>query len=64
MLAHPFHAQSSKEAEEMEMQAMGRINRIGQKAASLMIWRVMTEGTIEQELYEHHGQEPPVKRRR
>ena len=63
MLAHPFEAQSRKEAEDMEKQALGRINRIGQDATSLVLWRVVTEGTIEQELHEA-VEEPPTKRRR
>jgi hypothetical protein len=63
MLAHPFEAQSRKEAEDMEKQALGRINRIGQEATSLVLWRVVTEGTIEQELHEA-VEEPATKRRR
>jgi hypothetical protein len=46
----------------MEKQALGRINRIGQEATSLVLWRVVTEGTIEQEL--HEAVEAPAKRRR
>jgi len=61
MLAHPFDALSREEAADMEKQALGRINRIGQTAASLMLWRVITEGTIEQELYEQE-QHAEVKR--
>lgn len=47
----------------MEEQALGRINRIGQEATSLVLWRVVTEGTIEQELHEA-VEEPATKRRR
>lgn len=63
MLAHPFEAQSRKEAEDMENQALGRINRIGQEATSLVLWRVVTENTIEQELHEA-VEMPAMKRRR
>jgi hypothetical protein len=63
MLAHPFYAQSREEAEDMEKQALGRINRIGQEATSLVLWRVVTEGTIEQELHEAVDA-PATKRRR
>jgi hypothetical protein len=52
MLAHPFHASSAKETEDMEKQALGRINRIGQTAESIILWRVVTANTIEQELHE------------
>jgi hypothetical protein len=52
MLAHPFHAPSAKEADDMEKQAVGRINRVGQQASSLVLWRVVTEQTIEEELYQ------------
>jgi len=62
MLAHPFKAQSRKEAKDMEEQALGRINRIGQEATSLVMWRVVTEGTIEQDL--HEAMEEPAKKRR
>ena len=61
MLAHPFDALSHKEAEAMEQQALGRINRIGQPAESLVLWRVITEDTIEQEL--HEAMEGPVIKR-
>jgi hypothetical protein len=68
MLAHPFDALSREEAADMEKQALGRINRIGQTAASLVLWRVITEGTIEEELYEQerHAEvkRPACKRRR
>lgn len=47
----------------MEEQALGRINRIGQEATSLVMWRVVTEGTIEQDLHET-VEEPAKKRRR
>lgn len=62
MLAHPFDARSREDAVDMEKQALGRINRNGQTAASLVLWRVMTEGTIEQELYEQE-QHAEAKRR-
>ena len=45
----------------MEQQALGRINRIGQPAESLVLWRVITEDTIEQEL--HEAMEGPVIKR-
>ena len=64
MLAHPFDAPSRREAEDMEKQALGRINRIGQEASSLVLWRIVTEGTIEQELHERAGEESPAKRSR
>ena len=51
MLAHPFWAETHEEAEAMERQALGRINRIGQLASSLMLWRVVTEETVEEELH-------------
>ena len=51
MLVHPFDTTSAQEAYEMERQAIGRINRIGQQASSVMVWRVVTENTLEQELF-------------
>ena len=59
MMAHPFWAPSREEAEAMEQQALGRINRIGQQASSLMLWRVVTEDTIEAQLFR-----PPAPRER
>lgn len=59
MFAHPFDGPARL---EMEKQALGRINRIGQKATSLVLWRVVTEGTIEEEIYEKAGEEPMAKR--
>jgi hypothetical protein len=47
----------------MEKQALGRINRVGQEATSLVMWRVVTENTIEQELREIVD-EPEKKRRK
>lgn len=63
MFAHPFDA-PCKEAEAMEKQALGRINRIGQQAASLVLWRVVTEDTIEQEIQEQRDREHAAKRAR
>jgi len=45
----------------MEQQALGRINRIGQQASSLMLWRVVTEDTIEAQLCRPA---PPERKRR
>jgi len=64
MLAHPFDAPSRREAEDMEKQALGRINRIGQEATSLVMWRMVTAGTVEQELHERGETEAPTKRRK
>jgi len=61
MMAHPFWASSREEAAAMEQQALGRINRIGQQASSLMLWRVVTEDTIEAQLYRPA---PPERKRR
>lgn len=35
----------------MERQALGRINRIGQVASSVVVWRLVTRGTIEEEMH-------------
>ena len=64
MLAHPFDAPSRMEAADMEKQALGRINRIGQEAKSLVLWRVVTESTVEEELHEQGAAEEPVNKRR
>jgi hypothetical protein len=48
----------------MEKQALGRINRTGQLASFLILWRIVTEGTLEQELHEQHAGEAPLKRHR
>lgn len=51
MLLHPFHASSAEEALDMERQALGRINRMGQRAASVIVWRVVTSETVEEKIY-------------
>ena len=61
MMAHPFWASTREEAKAMEQQALGRINRIGQQASSLMLWRVGTEDTIEAQLCRPA---PPERKRR
>ena len=64
MFAHPFYAPCPREALDMEKQALGRINRTGQLASFLILWRIVTEGTLEQELHEQHAGEAPLKRHR
>jgi SNF2-related domain/Ring finger domain len=51
MMLHPFHAETTEEALDMERQALGRINRIGQTAASVIVWRVVTSETVEEQIY-------------
>jgi hypothetical protein len=51
MMLHPFYAMSTEEALDMERQALGRINRIGQKASSVVVWRVVTSDTVEEKIY-------------
>ena len=50
-MLHPFYATTPDEAMDMERQALGRIDRIGQKASSVVVWRVVTAGTVEETIY-------------
>ena len=56
ILLHPFYARSVEEALVTERQALGRINRIGQVASSVVVWRLVTRGTIEEEMHESQHQ--------
>lgn len=46
MFVHPMLANSVEEADDLERQAIGRVNRLGQKKI-IKIWRVITKDTIE-----------------
>jgi len=50
-LLHPMLARSQAEAASFEAQAVGRVRRLGQ-AEPVHVWRFVTAGTVEEELYE------------
>lgn len=50
-LLHPMFAHSQAKAASFEAQAVGRVRRLGQ-TEPVHIWRYVTSGTVEEELYE------------
>ena len=52
VFAHVMSSRSPEEAYEMRMQALGRINRIGQTAPEIEVWDIFTEDTVEQEAWD------------
>merc|ERR1712232_116973 len=50
-LLHPMLARSRATAASFEAQAVGRVRRLGQ-TKPVNVWRFITEGTVEEELYE------------
>merc|ERR1740121_1488384 len=50
-LLHPMLAPSQAKAASFEAQAIGRVRRLGQ-AEPVHVWRFVTGGTVEEELYE------------
>jgi SNF2 family DNA or RNA helicase len=50
-LLHPMLAHSQAKAASFEAQAVGRVRRLGQ-SEPVHVWRFITAGTVEEELYE------------
>merc|ERR1711896_109957 len=50
-LLHPMFARSQAEAASFEAQAVGRVRRLG-RTEPVHVWRFITAGTVEEELYE------------
>ena len=66
MFAQPMLAATKEEASDLENQAIGRINRTGQKSDTLKIWRIITKDSIEETMLERQSvgpEEGPQRKR-
>eukprot|EP00928_Gymnodinium_smaydae_P094413 TRINITY_DN7928_c0_g4_i1.p1 TRINITY_DN7928_c0_g4~~TRINITY_DN7928_c0_g4_i1.p1 ORF type:complete len:1105 (+),score=135.09 TRINITY_DN7928_c0_g4_i1:206-3316(+) len=55
LFVHPMDAGSAEKAIAYEMQAIGRIRRVGQLAKKVHIWRFITRDTIEEDISREHS---------
>ena len=49
---HPFNASTADAAIRFELQAIGRVRRLGQERKEVHVWRLVTQNTLEQEMTE------------
>ena len=55
LLVHPMLARTVELATSYEMQAIGRVRRLGQARKEIHVWRFYTRDTVEQELSERRS---------
>ncbi len=54
LFVHPMNAQSVERAAAHEKQALGRVQRVGQKRKEVHVWRFVTRETVESHIWNLH----------
>ncbi len=57
LFAHPMNAVNVDKAIAYELQAIGRIRRLGQERKEIHVWRFVTQDTVEWDITQHHKRE-------